>query len=304
MKYGLILIALLVALPISAQNQVIPLWEGEPPYYVQSDEEEHHEVTKITRISGVQDPEIKVFLPNASRATGEAVLICPGGGYRILAWDWEGENVARMFNSHGIAAVVLKYRLPSQVSQTEPTKVPLCDAQRAMRMVRHYAKDWGISQDKIGVMGFSAGGHLASTLSTHYDKGDLSNADPIERQHCRPDFSILMYGVITMDEETTHAGSRRSLLGDNPSDELVEYYSSEKQVDEQTPPAILIHSTDDRGVPVENSLGYYMALKEHEVKAEMHIYPYGGHGFGLADDRGHLGTWPDRVVDWIKYLYR
>ena len=270
---------------------------------MESDEKEHHEVTNITRISGVQEPEIMVFLPDAHKATGEAVLICPGGGYRILAWDWEGENVGRMFNSHGIAAIVLKYRLPSAKSQTEPTLVPLCDARRAMRMVRYNAKQWGIDPDKIGVMGFSAGGHLASTLSTHYDEGDATSKDPIERQHCRPDFSILMYGVITMEEEHTHAGSRRNLLGDNPSTELVDYYSNEKQVDAHTPPAILIHSTDDVSVPVENSLGYYLALKEHKVKAEMHIYPYGGHGFALAENRGHLATWPDRVVDWIRYLY-
>ena len=292
----------LVSLSAVSQDQVLPLWEGDPPFYVESDEKEYSEVTNITRIHQVQKPEISVFLPRKKSANGNAVLICPGGGYRILAWDWEGENIGRWFNSKGIAAIVLKYRLPSPVSQTEPHKVPLTDAQRAMRLVRHHAEEWGINPERTGVMGFSAGGHLASTLSTHFDAGDPGSTDPVEKQSCRPDFSILMYPVITMENDYTHRGSRRNLLGDNPSDEMVEYYSNEKQVSENTPPAILIHSTDDGGVPVENSLAYYKALKDQGISAAMHVYPYGGHGFALAENRGHLATWTDRVLDWILYL--
>jgi acetyl esterase/lipase len=197
----------------------------------------------------VQKPDIAVFLPSKKNATGEAVIVCPGGGYSILAYDWEGSDIARWLNSRGITAFVLKYRLPLSKSNIVPHKSPLMDAQRAMRLVRFNAEKWNIDPGKIGIMGFSAGGHLASTLSTHFDGGDPVSSDPVERMSCRPDFSVLVYPVITFTEEFQHSGSRINLLGEDADESLVRYYSNELQVTEDTPRAILIHADDDTAVP-------------------------------------------------------
>ena len=298
-------IAILSMIMIStsmAQNQVLPLWEGDPPNYKETGEVTIWDTADIVRVRNVQKPDVAVFLPSKKNATGEAVVICPGGGYHILAYDWEGSDIARWLNSKGIAAFVLKYRLPGSSNNIVPRLSPLMDAQRALRMVRANAVHWNLDPEKIGVMGFSAGGHLASTLSTHFDGGDPDNADPIERVSCRPDFSILIYPVISFSDEFTHAGSKEALIGKNPDEELVEYYSNELQVTGDTPPAILIHSADDGAVPVENSLAYYNALRKYNKQSELHLYPYGGHGFSLAIGRGHLSTWTDRVIDWIIYI--
>ncbi len=289
---------------LQSQNFILPLWEGDPPNYRESGEMMKSDTTNIVRLSLVQYPDIAVFLPSKRNATGEAVVICPGGGYHILAYDWEGSDIARWFSSRGIAAAVLKYRLPVSKSNIIPHKTPLMDAQRAFRMVRYHAESWNIDPGKIGIMGFSAGGHLASTLSTHFDEGDPGNTDPVEKISCRPDFSILLYPVISFSEEFSHSGSRAALLGEDPDPELVKYYSNEQQVTAETPPAILIHSGDDEGVPVQNSLAYYRALLKKGIPAEMHVYPYGGHGYSLAIGRGHLATWPDRVLEWIRYIQK
>jgi len=286
-----------------AQNVTLPLWEGDPPNYKETGEVTIWDTSDIVRIQHVQKPDIAVFLPSKKNATGEAVVICPGGGYGILAYDWEGSDIARWLNSEGIAAFVLKYRLPGARSNITPHLSPLMDAQRAMRLVRYNAKMWNVDPAKIGIMGFSAGGHLASTLSTHFDPGDPSSSDPVEQESCRPDFSILMYPVISFSDDFTHHGSRESLLGKDPDPELVRFFSNELQVTADTPPAILIHSEDDQGVPVENSLVYFKALREKQVTTEMHIYPYGGHGYSLAIGQGHLSTWPDRVIEWIRYIH-
>jgi acetyl esterase/lipase len=298
----LTLFVFLMIKPCLAQNQLIPLWEGDPPNYRETGEVTIWDTADIVRIRNVQKPDMAVFLPSKKNATGEAVVICPGGGYRILAYDWEGSDIARWLNSKGIAAFVLKYRLPGSRSNIVPHKSPLMDAQRAMRMVRSSAEQWNVDPGRIGVMGFSAGGHLASTLSTHFDAGDPSSPDPVERVSCRPDFSVLVYPVISFNSTFTHSGSRQALLGDDPPGELVEYYSNETQVTPETPPAILIHSGDDTSVPVENSIRYFEALRANRIPAELHIYPYGGHGFSLAIGKGHLSTWPDRVIEWISYL--
>jgi acetyl esterase/lipase len=298
----LTLFVFLMIKPCLAQNQLIPLWEGDPPNYRETGEVTIWDTADIVRIRNVQKPDMAVFLPSKKNATGEAVVICPGGGYRILAYDWEGSDIARWLNSKGIAAFVLKYRLPGSRSNIAPHESPLMDAQRAMRMVRSNAEQWNVDPGRIGIMGFSAGGHLASTLSTHFDAGDPSSPDPVERVSCRPDFSILVYPVISFNSTFTHSGSRQALLGDDPPAELVEYYSNEIQVTPETPPAILIHSGDDTSVPVENSIRYFEALKANRIPAELHIYPYGGHGFSLAIGKGYLSTWPDRVIEWISYL--
>ncbi len=286
---------------MSAQNHKLSLWNKEIPNYKPNNEVEKRDTSGIVRISKVQNPEIEVFLPSKQNATGDAVVICPGGGYWILAYDWEGSDIAKFFNSKGIAAIVLKYRLPGIESNINPRLSPLLDAQRAMRMVRFNAAAWNIKPDRIGIMGFSAGGHLASTLSTHFDPGNPASPDPIDRMSCRPDFSVLMYPVISFSSEFQHSGSKEALLGKSPDPELLKYYSNEMQVTPDTPPAILIHATDDKAVPVENSIAYYNALRKNNVSASLIIYPYGGHGFSLAIGKGYLSTWPDRVVEWINY---
>jgi acetyl esterase/lipase len=280
----------------------VPLWEHDPPNYRETGEVTIWDTSDIVGVRNVQKPDIAVFLPSRRHATGQAVVVCPGGGYRALAYDWEGNDIARWLNSHGIAAFVLKYRLPGSKSNIIPHKSPLMDAQRALRLVRYHAESWKLDPGKIGIMGFSAGGHLASTLSTHFDAGDPASEDPVDRMSCRPDFSILIYPVISFNDGFTHAGSKRSLLGEDPDEEMVRYFSNELQVTAETPPAILIHSGDDAGVPVENSIVYYKALNDHQVPAELHIYPFGGHGYSLGIGRGHLSTWPDRVIAWIDYI--
>ncbi|MCP4310122.1 MAG: alpha/beta hydrolase [Bacteroidetes bacterium] len=297
------LISMFVISSALAQNQVILLWEEDPPNFRETGEVTIWDTSDIVRVRNVQKPDIAVFLPSKKNATGEAVVICPGGGYQILAYDWEGSDIARWLNSKGIAAIVLKYRLPVSSNNIEPHKSPLMDAQRALRIVRTHAARWNLDPGKIGIMGFSAGGHLASTLSTHYDGGDPASSDPVERVSCRPDFSILVYPVISFQDEVTHGGSKRSLLGEQPDAKLVEHFSNELQVTEDTPPAILIHSADDKGVPVQNSLLYFDAIRKHNKLSELHVYPYGGHGYSLAIGMGHLSTWPDRVIEWIGYIH-
>jgi len=305
MKRLLILLLIIsVIAPLAAQNQIVPLWQGNPPNYQETGEVTIWDTSDIVRVRNVQKPDIAVFLPSKKNTTGEAVVICPGGGYGILAYDWEGSDIARWLNSRGIAAFVLKYRLPGSKSNIVPHKSPIMDAQRAMRLVRYNAEKWNLDPGKIGVMGFSAGGHLASTLSTHYDDGNQSSADPVEQVSCRPDFSVLVYPVISFTDDFQHSGSRINLLGEDAEESLVKLFSSELQVTEDTPPAILIHSDDDQVVPVENSIAYYKALRDNDISSELHIYPYGGHGYSLAIGQGHLSTWPDRVIEWIRYLYQ
>jgi acetyl esterase/lipase len=252
--------------------------------------------------SKVQKPEINVFLPSEKNATGEAVVICPGGGYQVLAWDWEGLDIAKWLNAHGIAAVILKYRLPLSKSNIVRDKSPLLDAQRAVRYTRYHASEWHIDPSKIGIMGFSAGGHLASTAGTHYDAGNPRAKDPVDRMSSRPDFMILMYPVITFEKDVMHRGSRDALLGENPGEELIRFYSGELNVTPDTPPTFLVHAADDQAVPVENSLLFFEALKKNEVSVEMHIFPEGGHGFSLGIGMGHLATWPDMCIRWINWL--
>jgi len=279
------------------------LWpSGNIPNYKKTAEVEKRDTTGIIRISLVQQPGIEVYLPSKQSANGQAIVICPGGGYGILAYDWEGTDIAKWLNSKGIAAIVLKYRLPNSKSNVVPQLSPLLDAQRALRTVHANAQKWNIKKNQIGIMGFSAGGHLASTAGTHFDNGDANAADSVDRLTSRPDFMILMYPVISMSKTYMHQGSRNNLIGANPDSALAKYYSNDLQVTKETPPTFIVHATDDAGVPVENSLSFYQALKTNKVAAEMHIYPYGGHGFGLAVGKGYLNTWTDRCIDWLTSL--
>ena len=288
---------------INAQEIILPLWPaGKVPNYQKTSEVERRDTGETINIKLVQSPEITVYLPTKRTATGQAVIICPGGGYGGLSYNWEGSDPARLLSAKGIAAIVLKYRLPNAKSNITPHLSPLADAKRAIRIVRANATRWNIKKDRVGIMGFSAGGHLASTLATHFDAGDAAAADSIERQPSRPDFAVLVYPVISMSKPIMHAGSRNNLIGATPDSSLARLYSNELQVTKETPPTFLIHATDDKGVPVENSLLFYQALKDNNVPTEMHIYPYGGHGFGLAVGRGYLETWTERLAEWMRSL--
>ncbi len=248
-----------------------------------------------TGIRKVTDPTLMPFLAENKSSKNPAVIICPGGAYAVLSIDKEGIKVAKWLNSIGVSAFVLKYRLPSDQIMENKTIGPLQDAQEAIRLLRKNADQWNLDSNKIGIMGFSAGGHLAATASTLYaDK--IYNSD--DNVSARPDFSILIYPVISMEKGITHGGSRDNLLGKNPSEEAVTKYSIEKAITATTPPAFLVHATDDHAVPVENSINYYLALKENKVPAEMHLYQNGGHGFGL----GVSGTqidWSDACEHWL-----
>jgi acetyl esterase/lipase len=239
-------------------------------------------------------PIITPFIAPKEKATGAAVIVFPGGGYSHLSEIKEGSDVAEWLNSLGITAFVLRYRLGMRYHS--PT--PLLDAAQAVRTVRARAKEWNLDANRIGVLGFSAGGHLAATLGTHFELGKTDAKDEIDRVSSRPDLLILIYPVITMGE-FTHAGSKKYLLGDNPSPDLIKNYSNELWVTKDTPPTFLVHSVADPGVPVENSLLFAAALRKAGVPFEMHLYEKGPHGFGLAPNDPILSTWTARCADWL-----
>lgn len=298
----ILLILAFLNLSVFAQNYVMPLYKGEIPNSKNNGTVEKISSKDIIAISSVQIPDISVYLPTRRTATGQAVIICPGGGYWVLAYDLEGTDVAKYLNSIGVAAIVLKYRLPTYGNVIEPHKVPLMDAQRAMRLVRFNANKWNIDTAKIGIMGFSAGGHLASTLGTHFDYGNKTSSDSIEKISCRPDFMILMYPVITFTAPSMHKGSRDALLGKDPDADLVEYYSNELQVRDDTPPAFFVHADNDNGVPVENTLLMYEALRKKKISAELHILSEGNHGFGLGLMNSHVASWTESLKLWLAWL--
>ena len=225
-------------------------------------------------VANISKPDLTIHLPPEDRRTGAAVLVIPGGGYGNVCLRTEGEQIAPLLLERGIAAVVLKYRLPNRGHH----EIPGADARRAMRQLRHLAGEFDIDPKRIGAWGFSAGGHLCATLGTAFDAGDADAEDPVERESCRPDFLILFYPVVSMEAGRTHAGSRNNLLGPDAGEALVARYSAEKNVDADTPPTFLLHATDDRAVPVENSLGFYRALRADKIPATLLIYERGGHG--------------------------
>ena len=249
----------------------------------------------------VANPQIWYYPSQKSKSSKDkaAVLIIPGGGYEALWIDKEGVDVAKWLNGLGISAFVLKHRIPYWEGEECRSDVALADAQRAMRIIRKNSKKWEINSKKIGVLGFSAGGHLASTLSTHHDQGIRRSNLEIEKFASRPDFSILIYPVVTMKQPYVHMGSRKSLIGNAPSNEIVEYFSNEIQVKADTPPAILIHSDNDLGVLVENSVNYYLALRKHKIPAALHVWEDGGHGYGLAKGQGSIKDWPIICQNWM-----
>jgi acetyl esterase/lipase len=241
-------------------------------------------------------PSLTIYLPPAGKANGTAVVVCPGGGYGGLAIGHEGKDPAEWLNRHGIAAFVLRYRLGPRYHHPAPMQ----DAQRALRLVRSRAKEWDLDPKRIGIWGFSAGGHLASTVATHFDDGKPDADDPIERVSCRPDFAVLSYPVITLRPPFTHGGSRRNLLGDHPDEALVASLCNDEQVTEKTPPTFLFHTNEDKAVPPENSILFYQALRKKKVPAELHIYERGVHGVGLGVGRGAVSAWPEQLAGWLK----
>jgi acetyl esterase/lipase len=240
-------------------------------------------------------PAVIVYLPPATKATGAAIVICPGGGYGGLAMDHEGHQVARWLNSLGVAGVIVRYRV---VPYRHP--YPSLDAQRAVRYTRAHAKQWHIDPSRVGILGFSAGGHLASTVGTHFDRGKKDAPDPIDRQSCRPDFMVLVYPVISLTASYTHSGSRDNLLGPDAAVSLRKNLSNELQITDKTPPAFLVHTTEDTVVPPENSIAFYLALHKAKVPAEIHIFEKGQHGLGLGRKGFAFSHWPELCVKWLR----
>ncbi|MCA9133338.1 MAG: alpha/beta hydrolase [Planctomycetales bacterium] len=267
----------------AAEPQMLRLWEGDAPGASGSEEKDV--------------PTATVYLPDSAAAPSGAIVIFPGGGYGHLAMDHEGQQIAQWANKMGLAGVVVSYRHRGR-GYGHPA--PMLDAQRAIRLTRHHAQEWNIDPAKIGVLGFSAGGHLTTTVLTHFDAGDASAADPIDRLSCRPDFGVVCYAVVAFGEDITHKGSQRNLLGEDASPELIRSLSNEKQVTAQTPPCFVWHTAEDKGVPAENSLRFYSALLKAGVPSELHIFPLGRHGIGLAADFPGASQWPALCHDWLR----
>jgi acetyl esterase/lipase len=266
-------------------GKVVRLWQGDAPE-AQGKEESDKPTNDV--------PTLTIYPPAEGKNNGAALVVCPGGGYGHLAAH-EGRPVAEWFASLGGTGLVLKYRLGPKYHH--PAEMD--DVQRAIRLTRANASEWGIDPTRIGVLGFSAGGHLASTAATHFDSGEASASDPVEKVSCRPDIAVLVYPVISLHPPYGHGGSRKNLLGDDPDDHLVDLLSNEKEVTEKTPPTFLVHSSDDHTVPVENSLEFATALAQHKVPFEMRIFGHGGHGFGMAPNDPELSTWPKDVEQWL-----
>jgi acetyl esterase/lipase len=268
-------------LPIQ-DGQVLPLWSGAAPGALGAEDRDI--------------PAITVFLPRTVTPNTPAVIVCPGGGYANLASNHEGRQVANYLNSLGVAAFVLRYRLGPRYHHP----IEMGDAQRAIRTVRSRALEWRLDPGRIGIMGFSAGGHLAMTVSTHFDAGNSGASDAVDRVSSRPDFTILGYPVISMVEPWTHQGSRSNLLGNNPDPELARNLSGEQAVTKETPPTFIFQTNADTTVPAENSVQYYLALRKSGIPAEMHIFEKGPHGVGLANDDPALSEWSKLLANWLR----
>ncbi len=278
-------------------QEAFPLYNQPiPGARVSQHEEQTEQRDGITLVSRITEPTLTVFRPSPEANTGTAVIVVPGGGYWVNAISHEGYDVARELVKWGITAVVLKYRIPDDRTMEDRTVGPLQDAQQAMFVVRRRAEAWGIHPNRIGIMGFSAGGHLASTLGTHFLQPLLP---AFKETSLRPDFMVLVYPVISFRDDIGHRGSRDQLLGKNPAADLIASFSNETQVTGQTPPTFLVHATDDKGVLPENSLAFYQALRAAGVPAEMHLYQSGGHGFGMNNPTT-ADKWMDRLYHWMK----
>lgn len=285
----------LISTAVMAQDKVLKVWpNGAPNSNGMTEPEEKYDGVRVRNVS---EAEMYVYLPEKEKNTGAAVVICPGGGYMIEAMDHEGYEIAEWLQSKGIAGIVLKYRLPYGHHE-----IPSSDARRTLRLVRMNAKEWGIDPDKIGIAGSSAGGHLASTVGTRFDTGKKESTCPIEQLSCRPDFMLLLYPVISFDEEFGHMGSRKNLIGEGNVWNLTRKYSNELHVSAQTPPTFLVLADDDKSVVPRNSIEFYLKLKEYNVPSEMHIFQEGGHGFGIRKNNIPADKWPELFYNWLKAI--
>lgn len=275
-------------------QEIIPLYKQAIPNSKVGKANGTGEIFDRGMYRGVTKPTLEVYFPEKEKATGTAVVICPGGGYSVVVYQGEGVSTAKEFAKNGVTAFVLKYRLPDDSIMTDKKTGPLQDAQQAIKLVRENASKWGVDPNKIGIMGFSAGGHLASTEATHFNKALMPN---LPNTNLRPDFQILVYPVISMQDKLTHMGSRNQLLGDKSSQDVVDLFSNDQQVNENTPPAYITHAADDNVVDVDNSIRYFEALRHHNVSVEMHIYPSGGHGF-VFNRKG----WMAPLFQWMTSL--
>jgi acetyl esterase/lipase len=295
-KIALILLLHIAPLLLMSQT-VIPLYKDSIPNSKPSKNEEKSEQSNgILIISKISIPTLTIYLPSKQKATGTAVVICPGGGYSIVAAGHEGADIAKTFIDMGVAAFVVKYRIPNIETMIDPEIGPLQDAQQAIKIVREGAKQWNINPAKVGIMGFSAGGHLASTAGTHFSKSVISNSN---NTSLRPDFMLLIYPVISFADSIGHIGSRDNLIGKNPSAQKIIEYSNELQVNSNTPPTFLVHASDDDAVKPQNSIVFYQALLKNHVAAEMHLYESGGHGFGL-NLKNKNEHWMERCKNWMQ----
>ena len=304
-QFCLPLFIIFISTDILMAQKEIPLWETSIPGEIKSDAVKEYstgeiESENLLRIHQVINPTIRTYLAPKDKANGAAVLICPGGGYKILAIDHEGYQIAEWLNNLGISAFVLKYRLPDERIMKDQSIGPLQDAQRAIRLIRNNAQKWKINPRKIGVMGFSAGGHLAASLSTHYDTKIYEDQSGLS---ARPDFSILIYPVISLQEHLTHGGSKLNLLGNSPQKEEVDFFSNELHIDTNTPPTLLIHSLDDKAVSVDNSMTYFKELKKNKINSELHIFSDGGHGYGMGKSGSH-SLWTKNAEYWFTQILK
>jgi len=293
--YTCFLVALISTLNGKAQT-IIPLYPGAIPNAIPGAGQEVKSGTPgDISYSKVSKPTLEIYLPAKEKATGAAIVVCPGGGYAMLAYSHEGVKIAQAFNEIGVAAFVLKYRLPNDAIMKDKSIGPLQDAQMAIKTVREGASKWNLDPHKIGIIGFSAGGNLAALTGSHFNNAKISNTN---NTSLRPDFMVLMYPVISMTDSLAHGGSRNNLIGATPTSAQVKYFSNEQNVSKDTPPTMLVHAEDDRVVNVKNSLYFYNALLKNRVEAAMVIYPKGGHGFGL-NNKTTPDKWMDNCKNWM-----
>jgi acetyl esterase/lipase len=293
----LIQLTLILLMPPAMAQTIIPLYSDVIP---NSKSAPNEELTKqshgLVLISKVSIPTLSIYLPPKEKSNGTAVIICPGGGYNVIATSHEGSDVAKKFNELGVAAFVLKYRIPNHATMQRKDIGPLQDAQQAIKIVRERAKEWGVNPNKVGIVGFSAGGHLASTAGTHFDHAIIPNE---KKTSVRPDFMILIYPVISFQDSIGHIGSRNKLIGKQPTTDKINYYSNELRVTPRTPPTFLVHALNDLAVKSENSVLFHKALLKNNVSTEIHLYEKGGHGFGLLNEPAN-DPWIEKCKIWMK----